>query len=157
MPYERPDPPPRYQPIPNYDLPNENDPLLDNNGAWDSESRRKVSACSSVFKPIISIILILFGANYIVSTMAPEWQKRAKERHEQQREQIQWGALRKDDEPCISYGTARYQAFLEYTPPAWNNYTACKETPIQIHGKDMLPNECRRTVSLMCLCFYTWC
>jgi hypothetical protein len=77
-----------------------------------------------------------------------ERRKNKEEEHERQREYIRWGALRKDKEPCVSYGTARYQATLEYIPRGWEAYMACKETPIQIHGKSMLPDECRHIVSI---------
>ncbi|KXN90872.1 hypothetical protein AN958_03526 [Leucoagaricus sp. SymC.cos] len=76
-------------------------------------------------------------------------QKHDDEERERQRGMIQWGSLRKDKEPCISYGTARYQAYLEYTPPGWDTYTACKETPMNIHGREVLPTECRRVGSEM--------
>lgn len=82
-----------------------------------------------------------------------QWQEERREREREERERqkklIQWGQVRRDEEPCVSYGVARYQAHLEYTPPGWDKYTACKETPVRFHGKDVFPTECRHTGSEM--------
>ncbi|KAF7782209.1 hypothetical protein Agabi119p4_1585 [Agaricus bisporus var. burnettii] len=71
-----------------------------------------------------------------------ERQKREDEDRERQRRLIKWGPLVSDDEPCVRYGTARYSAPLEYAPISWDPYTACMETPLRIHQKDVLPTEC---------------
>jgi len=71
-------------------------------------------------------------------------ERQVKKEREEQRKLIQWGALRKD-EKCLSYGTARYQAHLQYVPPLWDQPAACLATPVLIYGKDLLPTECRRT------------
>ncbi|KAJ3555836.1 hypothetical protein NP233_g12112 [Leucocoprinus birnbaumii] len=75
------------------------------------------------------------------------WEEERKEHEREGRERmkkyIQWSEVRRDQEPCVAYGTARYQAHLEYTPPGWDKYSACKETPVNIHGKDVIATECR--------------
>jgi len=75
-----------------------------------------------------------------------QWREERKKHEEEERERerrlIQWGPLQKDQE-CVSYGAARYQAHLQYVPPGWDQYTACTETPIQIHQKDVLPTQCQ--------------
>jgi len=63
-----------------------------------------------------------------------------------QRKLIYWGQLHRDQEPCISYGTTRYQAHLAYVPPGWDTYAVCKETPI--HDKDIVPTECHFDVGI---------
>lgn len=55
---------------------------------------------------------------------------------------IGWGPLKKDEE-CLSYGTARYQARLEFVPPL-PDPAMCLAMPIRIHQKDVLPTECHR-------------
>ncbi len=78
------------------------------------------------------------------------WEEREKhdqEEREHERRLIQWGPLQKEQE-CDSYGTARYQAHLQYVPPGWDQYTACTETPVQIHQTNLLPTRCQiNTVS----------
>lgn len=76
-----------------------------------------------------------------------ERQRRESEERERQRRFIQWSPLQRDEEACIRYGTARYQASLEYVPLSWDPYEACRETPIRVHQKDVLPTECRHAVS----------
>lgn len=71
-----------------------------------------------------------------------EHKRHEEEEKEHERRLIQWGPLQKDEE-CVSYGTARYQARLQYVPPAWDQYNACTETRIRIHQIDLLPTECR--------------
>ncbi|KAF9449185.1 hypothetical protein P691DRAFT_667989 [Macrolepiota fuliginosa MF-IS2] len=63
------------------------------------------------------------------------------EKFERERKLVQWGDLQKD-QACERYGTARYQAVLEYTPPGWDQHTACKVAPIEIHQREVLANEC---------------
>lgn len=72
--------------------------------------------------------------------------KHEEDEQERQRKLIQWGVLRKEEE-CVGYGTARYQAHLEYSPPGWDTYAVCQETPMHIHGRDVLPTECRHAAS----------
>lgn len=75
-----------------------------------------------------------------------QWQegreRREREEKERQRKLIQWGPLQRDQE-CVSYGTARYHARLQYVPPGWDQYTACTETSIRIHQEDLLPSQCQ--------------
>lgn len=94
----------------------------------------------------ILILIIGLQSTYIYANDS-QW-KKARERQEkrereEQRKLIQWGSLKKDEE-CLSYGATRYQAYLQYVPPLWDQPTACLATPVLIHGKDLLPTECRR-------------
>lgn len=79
-----------------------------------------------------------------------EWEEERQKRQEEERERlrkiIHWGQLSRDQEPCVSYGRARYQAPLAYVPPGWDAYTVCKETPIRIHDRDVVPTECHFNV-----------
>jgi len=98
---------------------------------------------------IIGVVLILIIGIQSIYIYANDgqWQEgrqeQKKKERDEQRKLIQWGPLEKDEE-CLSYGTIRYQARLEYVPPLWDNRAACLATPIQIHRKDVFPTECHR-------------
>ncbi|KXN90870.1 hypothetical protein AN958_03524 [Leucoagaricus sp. SymC.cos] len=149
-----PRPPPSYHTLPGYERQSENVPLLSNADSerYPKPAQNTTSTPVFVAKYSLSIILILIvvlalETYYIYATK--DRQKHDGEEHERQRGMIQWGSLQKDKEPCISYGTARYQAYLEYIPSSWDAYTACKETPMNIHGREVLPTECRHIGSEM--------
>lgn len=90
-----------------------------------------------------------------------EWEEERQKRQEEERERlrkiIHWGQLSRDQEPCVSYGKARYQAPLAYVPPGWDAYTVCKETPIRIHDRDVVPTECHFNVDYLCSCNQDQC
>ncbi|TFK38858.1 hypothetical protein BDQ12DRAFT_604785 [Crucibulum laeve] len=78
-----------------------------------------------------------------------EREKRRKEREMEEKEEkeyreragILWSNLQQDPH-CLRYGARKYSAKLEHVPESYNPIKACRQTPIAIHGREILPTHC---------------
>ena len=79
------------------------------------------------------------------------WLREIKERDQREEEERQrlnmyWGHV--EAHTCTSYMTRKYTAQLMNLPRAWKNrVSACKGTPLEIHGISYLPKTCEDRVS----------
>lgn len=71
--------------------------------------------------------------------------RKAREEHERQRGDIEWQSLERRG--CVRYETADYKATLSHVPLGFDPIEECRNKPLMINGRDVLPSHCEDEVS----------
>ena len=73
--------------------------------------------------------------------------RKASEEHERQKGEIEWQGLER--QACVRYKTADYMATLSHVPLGFDPLEECRNKPMMIHGRDVLPSRCEDEVSVV--------
>jgi hypothetical protein len=74
-----------------------------------------------------------------------EERRRRREEEIKKRAGISWEGL-EAGEHCLRYGTREYTAILTHVPAGFDALEECRNIPIEVHGKFILPSRCEDQV-----------